>query len=151
MTASEEIPAPPGAVYAVLADYRDGHPAILPKRHFPFYLLEEGGTGAGTAIWFVFQLPGARRTVRAVVSEPEPGRLLAERDLETGVVTTFLVEPTADDHTARVTIEATGDRAGLAGWVERFLAPSFLGRVYAEELSNLSTYCRLRFPAPAAI
>ena len=147
---SEEIPAPPGAVYAVLADYRDGHPAILPKRYFPLYVLEEGGVGAGTSIRFRLHLPGVKRTVRALVSEPEPGRRLAERDLDTGAVTTFLVEPTADDHLSRVTIQTTWDRAGLAGWVERFLAPAFLERVYLEELSNLSVYCRLRFPAPAS-
>lgn len=134
----------------MLADYRDGHPAILPRRHFPFYVLEEGGVGAGTSIRFAFHLPGVRRTVRASISEPEPGRLLAERDLDTGALTTFLVEPMADDHMSRVTIETTWDRAGLAGWVERFLAPSFLKRVYVEELSNLSVYCRLRFPSPTA-
>lgn len=85
-----------------------------------------------------------------MVSEPEPGRLLAERDLETGTVTTFLVEPAGSGQVSRVTIETIWDRSGLAGWVERCLAPTFLERVYAEELSNLSVYCRLRFPRPAS-
>jgi hypothetical protein len=131
----------------VLADYREGHPAILPKRYFPWFAIEEGGTGAGTVIRFGFHLPGARRTVRALVAEPEPGRVLTERDLDNGAVTRFLVEPTADGWVSRVTIETTWDKAGLAGWVERWLVPSFLQRVHLEELSNLSVYCRLRFPA----
>ena len=147
VSVSEEVPAPASAVYAVLADYREGHPAILPKRHFPSFAIEEGGIGAGTVIRFAFYLPGARRTVRALVAEPEPGRILSERDLDNGAVTRFLVEPTADEWVTRVTIETTWDKPGFAGWVERWLAPSFLHRVYDEELSNLSVYCRLRFPA----
>lgn len=133
----------------MLADYREGHPAILPKRYFPWFAIEKGETGAGTAIRFAFHLPGARRTVRALVAEPEPGRILTETDLDNGAVTRFLVEPTADEWVSQVTIETTWDRHGLAGWVERWLAPSFLERVYLEELSNLAVYCRLRFPASA--
>jgi hypothetical protein len=145
--ATDAIPAPAGAVYSVLADYREGHPAVVPKRHFPWMAVEEGGVGEGTIIRFGLHLPGLKRTVRAVITEPEPGRLLAERDLETGALTTFLVEPVGPRE-ARVTIETTWQRAGLAGWVERLLAPSFLERIYAEELSNLALYCRLRFPEP---
>jgi len=52
VSVSEEVPAPASAVYAVLADYREGHPAILPKRHFPSFAIEEGGIGAGTVIRF---------------------------------------------------------------------------------------------------
>lgn len=146
VTASDDVPAPSASVYAVLADYREGHPAILPKYNFPWLIVEEGGVGAGTVIRFAFRLPGARRLVRAAVTEPEPGRLLAERDLESGALTTFRVEPSPDGRESRVTIGTTWERAGLAGWIERLLAPSFLQRVYAEELANLSVYCRLRFP-----
>jgi len=149
VSVSEEVPAPASAVYAVLADYCEGHPAILPRRYCPSFAVEEGGTGTGTVIRFAFHLPGARRTVRAIVAEPEPGRVLTELDLDNGAVTRFLVEPVADESVTRVTIETTWDRHGLAGWVERWLVPSFLERVYLEELSNLSVYCRLRFPASA--
>ena len=149
VSVSEEVPAPASAVYSVLADYREGHPAILPRRYFPSFAVEEGGSGAGTVIRFAFHLPGARRTVRALIAEPEPGRILTERDLDNGAVTRFVVEPTADEWVTWVTIETTWDRHGIAGWVERWLAPSFLERVYLEELSNLSVYCRLRFPASA--
>ena len=42
------IAAPPAAVYAVLADYRNHHPHILPQQYFHNFVVEEGGQGAGT-------------------------------------------------------------------------------------------------------
>jgi hypothetical protein len=51
---SAVIPARPEAIYAVLADYREAHPAILPKPYFTELKVEEGGQGAGTVIHVSF-------------------------------------------------------------------------------------------------
>lgn len=37
------------AVYQLIADYRDGHPRMLPKKYFPRMEVERGGVGAGQA------------------------------------------------------------------------------------------------------
>jgi hypothetical protein len=52
VTASAEIDAPAQRVYSILADYREGHPRILPKEYFPFLQVEQGGIGAGTRLHF---------------------------------------------------------------------------------------------------
>jgi hypothetical protein len=75
-----------------------------------------------------------------VVSEPEPGRVLVERDPEGMVQTTFTVEP-APENQARVTIRTEMRTAtGLRGIVERLLTPRLLKPVYREELERLNAY-----------
>ncbi len=46
------IDAPAAKVYGIIADYREGHPSILPKPFFGSIQIERGGTGAGTVISF---------------------------------------------------------------------------------------------------
>src|SRR6266581_807205 len=58
------IPAPPQAVYSLIADYRGGHPRMLPRRYFPRLEVERGGSGAGTIIRFEVKLFGTTRRVR---------------------------------------------------------------------------------------
>ena len=91
--ASAHIDAPPEHVYGIIADYHVGHPSILPKA-FKNFVVEKGGTGAGTIIRFEVH---AFRTVtrfRAIVTEPEPGRVLVETNVEpTESPTTFTVAP----------------------------------------------------------
>ena len=87
------ISAPPDKVYAVLADYHEGHPNVLPKRYFKSLIVEQGGKGAGTVIHVQLSVMGVRRESHMRVSEPEPGRVLTETDLETGLVTSFIVSP----------------------------------------------------------
>ena len=135
VAASAAIPAPPAAVYAVLADYRDGHPRILPPA-FSNFAVERGGTGAGTVIRFDLTLLGQTRTSRGAVSEPEPGRVLVEAYPADGVVTTFTVDP--DGSGSRVTFESAWTRGGLRGWVERLVAVPALRRLFVEELANLA-------------
>lgn len=137
VAASATLDAPPAAVYAVLADYRGAHADILPEPWFLGRLeVQEGGTGAGTVIRFRTRILGATRTIRAKVSEPEPGRVLAETDFETGAVTSFTVDP-AEDGRSRVTIAMEWTRPGLQGWIERYLAPPVLRRIYVAEMINL--------------
>lgn len=73
-TASAVIPAPPGVVYGILADYRVGHLAILPPRYFRNPRVLEGGTGAGTRIAFQVVVWGSTSDLQATITEPAPGR-----------------------------------------------------------------------------
>ncbi|MEO8453409.1 MAG: hypothetical protein ABI647_26730 [Gemmatimonadota bacterium] len=78
------------AVYGLIADDRKGHPSILPPQYFENLEVEEGGYGAGTRIRFTMLSYGTRRVCRAHVTEPEPGRVLVETDIETGTSTRFV-------------------------------------------------------------
>ncbi|HEX8500047.1 MAG TPA: SRPBCC family protein [Pyrinomonadaceae bacterium] len=144
VTAEALIEAPAEQVYAILADYDEGHPHILPRKYFNFLAVERGGVGEGTVIRFGMRAFGKTREARAVVSEPEPGRVLVERVLdEGGPVTTFVVEP--EGQHSRVTFKTElSAPAGLAGAVERFMATRFLRRVYALELAQLNDFARRR-------
>ena len=134
------IDAPAEIVYNILTDYQVGHPAILPRSYFTGLTVEQGGRGAGTVIVTRMQVMGAERTFRMTVAEPQPGRVLVESDGKT--TTTFTVEPSGAA-LCRVTI-ATEARPspGLQGWIERLFTPSFLRRVYSQELQILAEYAR---------
>jgi hypothetical protein len=139
ISAAALIPAPPQQVYGIIADYRDGHPHILPKPHFVSLTVEQGGVGAGTVIRFQMRLMGRLQTFRATITEPEPGRVLVETDIQTGAVTTFTVEPRADAQQAAVTIMTTTPvRAGLLGRLEAWLATRLLRPIYVKELAQLA-------------
>lgn len=135
------IPAPPEQVYAVLADYRNGHPNILPKEYFPSLIVEEGGHGAGTVMRVKTRFMGMERDYHLIVSEPEPGRRLVETDMDTGLVTTFTVEPAGDGRESYLTI-ATDWKAGsgLAGWLERLTTPGAMRKIYARELQQVAEF-----------
>src|SRR5579859_5179764 len=92
ISASAIIPARRERVYSLLANYNDGHPRILP-RQFSNLVVEQGGIGAGTVIRFEMSFLGKKQPFRATVTEPEPGRVLAESYLESGAITTFTIEP----------------------------------------------------------
>ena len=139
---TRNIDAPAERVYNILADYQIGHPAILPKVYFSGVTVEQGGRGAGTVVLARMTAMGSERSFRLVVSEPQPGRVLAESDEVAGTATTFTVEPLGLAK-CRVTI-ATDSRVstGVQGWIERLVSPSFLRRVYRQELQNLAEYAR---------
>jgi hypothetical protein len=146
---SSIVAAPAPVVYGILADYREGHPSILPRRYFDGLEVESGGLGAGTRIRFRIRAFGAVRSVRAEVTEPVPGRELVETDVATGAATRFLVEPVSDGRASRVTFESTWCRRGLGGWAERWLAPGYLRRVYRAELALLDEEAQARVPHSA--
>ncbi len=136
---SADIDAPPATVYGIIADYRRGHPSILPEKYFRGLDVESGpGVGAGTAIRFRMRAFGRTRESRAVVAEPEPGRVLTETIAEQGMVTTFTVDPLDGGARSRVEIATAWSVPGLRGWLERLMAPPFLRRVYAAELAKLA-------------
>ncbi len=142
------IEAAPEKVYAVLADYHLGHPAILPSEYFKDLRVEEGGQGAGTVVRVRMSVMGVKRDLRLRVSEPEPGRVLVEADEEAGVVTTFTVDPLRGGEQSRVTI-ATDARIspGLKGLIERMVNPAITRRIYSKELQQLGKYV-LKNPDP---
>jgi hypothetical protein len=131
------IAAPAAAVYGIIADYRDGHPRILPPEYFGRLDVMAGGRGSGTRIRFEMKAFGRVNVASGEVTEPVPGRELRET-LDSGIVTTFLVEPLGPD-SSRVTIATVYEKPGLAGWIERLLAPGYLRKVYRAELALLAT------------
>jgi hypothetical protein len=139
---SATINAPASEVYPILADYRNHHPHILPKAYFTGLEVEEGGIGAGTVFQASLKMMGQDQIFRMRVTEPEPGRVIAETDLDTGLVTKFIVEPRGRDQ-SEVTIATTfRPRPGLKGWLERLVVPGYLRRVYRVELQQLDEYVR---------
>jgi Polyketide cyclase / dehydrase and lipid transport len=140
------IPAPASLLYEIIADYRSGHPSILPAAYFGRLDVLEGGRGAGTKVRFEVRAFGRLNVDTAEVSEPVPGRELRET-LPSGIVTTFLVEPLGATE-SRVTIRTEFAKPGLRGWFERLLATPYFRRVYAAELAQLARVAadRLRCP-----
>ena len=138
ISASRTIAAPPERIYSILADYRTGHPSILP-RQFSNLTVERGGVGAGTVIQFTMRLLGRSQRFRASVSEPEPGRVLVETYETNGVVTSFIVDPAPAPGQSRVTITTDVPvRRGFAGGIKSFLSTKLLYPIYVQELDLLS-------------
>ena len=135
-TASKVISAPAKEMYNLIADYRNGHPRILPKEYFLSLDVEEGGFGAGTIVQFQMRLLGQIQSFRSLITEPEPGYLLVETDIQSGIPTSFKVESAGDNHHARLTIstELKGRNA-----VESFFAKILLEKVYGQELDLIAT------------
>ena len=131
------IPAPADRIYAIIADYRNGHPRILPKQ-FSGLTVEEGGIGAGTVIRFEMRAFGRIQKFEGVVSEPQPGRILAETYVD-GTVTTFQLNPGAKENDTEVTISSElPARRGFAGRIEGYLAAKYLRPIFVEELKLLA-------------
>lgn len=139
VSASATIPARCERVYSLIANYRDGHPRILPKQ-FKNLIIEQGGVGAGTVIRFQMSAFGRTLTFRAAITEPDPGHILVETDLDTnGAITTFTVNPGSAPADSHVTISTElRVRSGLPGMIEKLLATAVLRPIYVKELENLA-------------
>jgi hypothetical protein len=132
---SRVIEASPEAIYAVLADYNECHPAILPKHVFSNLVVEQGGVGAGTVVRVTMAAPGSKQELHVTVSEPEPGRVLVESG--SGLTTTFTVDPADAGARSHVTIAADATPSpGVKGWIERIVTPALL----RDELHLLAEY-----------
>ncbi len=138
VTATAAVAAPAHVVYATIANYHTGHPRIVPKQ-FTNLVVEQGGIGAGTVIRFQMNVLGTTTHLRAIVSEPEPGRVLVERNVEGNeAVSRFVVDPDAGGKSCQVTIHTEMPvRAGLAGAIEKFILTRVLTSLYKEELKRL--------------
>jgi hypothetical protein len=133
------VGAPADRVYRILSDYRQHHPHILPPA-FSGITVEEGGVGEGTVIRFQVSLAGRTESYHQRISEPEPGRVLREADVDGDRSTTFTVTPTGAG--CEVEIETAWSSGGIRGLVERLAAPRLLRPLYADELSRLDRYAR---------
>lgn len=137
--ASKMIPATPNHVYGIISDYHEGHQAILPRKYFDEMVVLEGGQGAGTRITVEMTVMGVKAFYDMKVTEPEPGRVLQEQDNKLGVITTFTVEPRHNGSHSHVTIatEMTAS-PGVKGWIEKWMNPPIMRRIYHEELDQLA-------------
>jgi hypothetical protein len=139
IAATAVIPARRDRVYSLISNYNDGHQRILPKQ-FSNLTVEQGGVGAGTVIRFQMSMFGKKQTFRAAITEPEPGRILVETNLDSnGAVTTFTVNPGHAPADSNVTISTELPvRSGFLGRIERTLSTLLLRPMYVQELQNLA-------------
>jgi hypothetical protein len=139
--AAQVIDAPPKELYALLADYRVGHPSIVPKQYFKSLTVEQGGTGAGTVVVSELEIWGKTYHTRQLVSEPSPGRILAETDVDTGQYTEFVFEPVDGGQKTHLTIASEFPaKPGFAGWLEKQVQTSIIRRMYRQELQNIAEH-----------
>jgi uncharacterized protein YndB with AHSA1/START domain len=147
VSAEGTVAAPAETVYGYIADM-DHHPKFLPPA-FSDFKVESGGVGAGTVTTFNVTAGGRTREFRMQTSEPEPGRVLAETDTNSSLVTTFTVTPDGD--ASKVRIETTWDGAsGIGGFFERTFAPRAMRGIYVDELTRLDEYARSQAAATAS-
>jgi hypothetical protein len=139
VSASAVIPARRERVYSLISNYNDGHPRILPKQ-FSSLVVEQGGVGAGTIIRFQMSVFGKKQTYRAAITEPEPGRVLVETDLDgNGAITTFTINPGGAPADSHVTISTELPvRGGFLGKIEKAMITLLLRPMYVKELENLA-------------
>jgi hypothetical protein len=134
---SARVAAPADVAYRLIADYRDGHPRIVPPKYFSDLVVEEGGYGAGTRFRIDMTVLGQTQRMHAVVEEPQPGRVLVERDVDRGLVTTFEVVPAGPGSCDVTFTTVMPRRRGVAGAMEQFLTKWMLPKIYREELAQL--------------
>jgi hypothetical protein len=124
-----------------LADYGAVRPTILTEQ-FSDYRVESGGQGAGTRVHW--KLAATRKRVRdcdVEVAESLDSSLV-ERDANSSLVTTWLVEPIGEGR-SKVTVTTTWNGAGgVGGFFERRFAPKGLSRIYDGVLANLAEAVR---------
>jgi Polyketide cyclase / dehydrase and lipid transport len=145
--AVEVLDARPEDVYAIIADYRKGHPDILPKESLYDLQVEEGGYGAGTIIRFKSRVLGVEQSFYQRVSEPEPGRVLVEQDIDTkqNLASTFRVIPVEEGQKSQVEISTTMNASpGIRGFVERVVLSIFNPRIYRKEMKLLEAVAQKR-------
>lgn len=138
---STVINARPDQVYAVFRDYNVSHPAVLPKPYFEYLTVDEGGVGAGTKFRAGMNVYGNKSVLEATVYEPEPGRLLVEKDDAERIVTSFIMDPVENGQKTLTTLKTVAKTSGgFQGLIERFMMPSILKTIYKQELANVEAY-----------
>ncbi len=143
--AQATIKARPETVYAVIADYEVAHKAILPQPFFQDMIVEQGGQGAGTVVRLRTKMMGQIMEMRQIVSEPEPGRVIQEKDVDGDLITRFVFEPVNGGAHTKLTITTDLPASpGLKGLVERLLIPVMFPPIYRQELENIAAYVAQR-------
>jgi hypothetical protein len=146
ISAQRLIGAPPDVIYHCIADYRDHHrpDGFLPPA-FTDMAIATGGVGAGTQLSWVVETGGRRRTVKATINEPVPGRVLVEDS--PAIQTTFTVE--RQGLGALVRFDTVIDDGGVQGVLNRLFAARLLAPIYEDELRRLEQYARSHGPVAA--
>ncbi len=143
--AERTIDAPPDRVMAILSDYREGRPRLLPP-NFLDYQVESGGQGSGTVVTYRLQAGRRERGYRMEVEQMGSDELV-ERDSTSSFVTRWTVRP-AGTSGSMVTVstdwKGTG---GVRGFFERTFAPMGLRRIYREMLDRLAAEARTTSPS----
>ena len=145
ITASRIVGASAAEAYRLIADYRGGHQRILPPKYFGNLRATKGGYGDGTEIAFEMYPFGMKRSTqqaRARVTEPEPGRVLVETDLDRGFVTTFTVDPVGPTSSRVEFVTTVPRKPGFLGAIEKAVITAFLRRVYDAELKQFDEVVR---------
>jgi hypothetical protein len=145
VAASRVIGASAEVAYRLIADYQGGHQQILPAKYFGNLRATKGGHGEGTEIAFEMYPFGMKRAAqpsRARVTEPEPGRVLVETDLDRGFVTTFTVDPVSPSSARVEFITSVPRKSGILGAIEKSVTTRFLSTVYDAELEQLDRVAR---------
>jgi hypothetical protein len=78
-------------------------------------------------------------------SEPEPGRVLMERDIDSvqDTITTFTVTPVENGQKSHVEIATVMNSSpGLIGFIERLLVPRALNPSYQQEIKNVEAFAQ---------
>ena len=134
-TATKDIQVPAEILYNIIADYSRMHWMILPKQYFLSLEVEEGGFGAGTIVNFAMRILGQTQSFHSLITEPEPGRLLVETDIKSGIATSFHIVPIEKEGQTRVSIstELKG-RNFLEAWIAKLV----LQKIYRLELELLA-------------
>ncbi|HET9920748.1 MAG TPA: SRPBCC family protein [Ktedonobacteraceae bacterium] len=141
--ASAVIDARPEEIYAVLVDYRDTHPRIVPAGYLYNLKVEEGGYGAGTIFTYSTRIFGIENPARAVVSEPEPGRVLMETVSPMNFVTTFTMTPIANGQQTHLTIATAWPPArNLRERLEHVIYPLVMKPMYTKELALIAAFMK---------
>ena len=149
--ATRIVDAPPAAAYNVFRDYNVGHQAVLPKPEFESMIVEKGGVGAGTVIYLTTRLFGQTQHLRQVVTEPEPGRVLMEQDVDSALFTHFIIDPLDEGRRAVVTLHTEfPNPGGITGLIMRLIQPAIMRGLYKRELENLANYLRENATVPVA-
>src|SRR2546425_8511641 len=150
--AAAVLDARPEDVYTTIADYQHSHPNILPKESLYDLQVEQGGYGAGTMIRFKMKAFGVEQSFYQRVSEPKPGRVLVEQDIDSvqNVMTTFMVTPVENEQKSHVEIATTMNTSpGFKGLVERIIVPIINPHVYRKELKLLEAAAQKRRTSPS--
>ncbi len=130
-------------VYNIVIDMEE-HRRILPKQ-FESLVVLEGGKGAGTIFRLNMNVMGNRSSLEMIISEPEPGRIVQERDEAAGVTTTWRLAPIEGSERCR--IELTSEfrsKPGIAGMLERLIVKPVIRSIYRRELYNMNEYVTKR-------
>jgi hypothetical protein len=147
---SAVIDAPPETVYNIIADYEVGHRAILPQPYFKEMIIVKGGQGAGTELRLKLVALGQVYRYHQIVSEPEPGRVILEKDLDTAQSTRFIIDPTPDSEKTRITIASEFPiQPGFAGVIQKLIQGPFSRHMFKQELQNLNDYVKQTAPQRA--